>query len=151
MPAPNKAVSSHRSLVFVINPTTLDTLPLTFVENFTAEKAVMSENFITVGSPIPPDNTINIEQGRISWTRVYTQTPELTRVITPRIKEYCQYQAYRLLVVDPCDGKAIALVIDALPEAFGILLTGGRAARSNYTGLCRVVLLEDEINEAIGV
>lgn len=150
-----KAVASHKSLVFVSRNETFgiafDATPIGLVENFTAEKMVMSENFQVIGSRFPPDNTINMEHGRISWSRVYTPEPFLTRIITPRIAEYCSYDSFTLLVMNYCGGnsiedlKPIALAVGCLPEALGILLSGGRAARSSYTGLCRYILLETEI------
>lgn len=150
MPEPNRLVASSRSMLFLISPVSLDSLPLGFVENFSANKQIMSENALAVGAYIPPDNVVNAEQGRVQWGRFYTRDPALTAIVTPRIASFMEFEAYRLLAMDPKDGKAIALAIDVLPEAFDLQLRGGAAARNNYTGLCRAILLDDEISRALG-
>ncbi|GEM_PF-5454153 len=146
-----RAISSVRSALFVVAPVTLDTTPLGYVENFTASKRHMAENIRSIGQPVPPDNVLNFEEGSLNWGRFLTRDPVLTAIITPRIAEFADYSSYDILAMDPDDGKALALAVGVLPQSFDVILRGGAAARNNYSAICRMILLDEEIQQSINV
>ena len=151
MPLPNKAIASSRSVLYLIHPTTFATLPLGFCENFGFQKQISSEAIRAIGCYIPPDVVVNSEMGGINWTRFHTVDGSMARLITPRIAEFTEFKPYSIVSMDPKDGKTICYAVDVVPQVFDLIVRGDAAIRNNYTAICRAVLLDEEVNESMGL
>lgn len=141
-------IPSSRVKLFILAPDQSEPIALGLVEDFSASKNVRSENFLTVGSPVPPDNVSNIEEGRVRWGRVFTPDPQYLAAVTPRIADWTKFGAFNLLALDPDTNDPIALAVGVRPESLDFTVRGGSAARQNYSGLCRYVLLGSEVKQA---
>lgn len=151
MPGPNQAIASVRAKLYLIDPVDLEAVPINLVEDFAANQQHYPENFRTIGEPIPPDNVDNFMEGTVRWGRVHTLNPVLMRIIIPRVAAFTEHESFRVLALDPTDDEPIALCIGVRPQAFDLTLQGGRAARANYSGICRAVIHGEEIKEALGM
>jgi len=141
----HEAIPSSRAKVFLVPPDGSSPIPLALVEDFVASKVIRSENFESLGEPVPPDNVSNNEQGRVRWSKVHQLDSATLAVITPRIARWVAYEAFSILVLDPETNEPIALAVDVRANAFDLSMRAGQAVRANFDGLCRYVLLGDEV------
>lgn len=145
---PQEAIPSCRVKLFILPAGSTDSLPLGLCEDFSANKQIASENIRSIGSPVVPDNVSNIEEGRFRWGKVYQTDEALRRAITPTIREWTEFKAFNLLALDPVDNTPIAMLVDCRPDSVDFTVRGGAAARQNYTGICRFIMLGDEVQQA---
>lgn len=143
-----EALSSARAKLFVLPADQSEPIPLGLVEEFSFQKPIRSENFMTVGSGVVPDNVSNIEEGRVRWGRVYTPDPAVLAAISPRIAQWTKFRPFNVLALDADTGDPIALCVGVRPESVDFSVRGGAAARQNYSGICRYVLVNDEVKQA---
>lgn len=148
MPLQYEPIPSSRAKVFVIPPDGGSPIPLALVEDFVASKVERAENLEGIGEPVPLTNVSNNEQGRCRWSKVHQLDPATLSVVTPRIQRWTAYKAFSILVLDPETNEPIALCVDVRANAFDLSMRSGQAVRSNFDGLCRYVLLGDEVKQA---
>lgn len=142
---PTDAIPSARVALFILPKGGSAPIPLALCEDFAATKAIASENFRTIGTPVVPANVSNIEEGRIRWGKVHTQDPATLATITPLIATWTAHQPFNVLALDPDTGDPVAMAVGVRPESLDLQARGGAAIRQNYTGLCRYVLLGPEV------
>jgi len=148
MPGPNEAVPSSRVKLFILPADQSPPIPLGLCEDASATKVIASENFMTIGDPVVPDNVSNIEQGRVRWGKVHQVNPDVISKLTPRIQRWTQFQPFNVLAIDPDTNDPIWLAVGIRPESIDFNVRGGAAMRQNYQGLCRYVLTDAEVKEA---
>jgi len=145
---PQEAIPSCRVKLFILPADQTDTLPLGLCEDFSANKQIASENFRTVGTGVVPDNVSNIEEGRFRWGKVFQIDEALRAAITPTIREWSSFKPFNLLALDPVDNMPICMLVGCRPDSLDFNARGGAAARQNYTGICRYIMLGDEVQQA---
>jgi len=145
----NEAIPSARVKLFLVPAGSGDTIALGLVEDCSARNDQDSENFKTIGEPIPPDNVTNFEQGRIRWGKVYQANDVQRGIYAPRVAEFTSYESFDLLALDPKDNKPIFLAVGCRPNSVDFTARGGASPREQYDGICRVVLFGQEIQTAL--
>jgi hypothetical protein len=141
-------IPSCRVKLFVMPTDKTQPIPLGLVEDFSATKAIRSENFVTVGDVTPPDNVSNFEDARVRWGKVFQPDPQVLEAITPRIERWTKWKPFNLLALDPDTNEPIAAAIGVRPESIDFTVRGGAAARQQYSGICKKVLLGDEVKQS---
>ena len=144
MPGRDQAISAALAEVFLA-PDGGQPILLGIVEEFRATDQPASENLMSLGRFTPADNVVNQTQGQVSWSRVHTLNPEQLQRIIPVARQFSTYRRFNVLVVDPTDGRPIALCVGVLPTSLDTTFTNGRAARENYTCICLEVVRGDAI------
>jgi hypothetical protein len=145
---PNEAIPSCRVKLFILPAGQNDSLPLGLCEDFSGTKQIASENFRVVGHPVVPDNVSNTEEARFRWGKVHQVDEQLRAAITPTIREWASFKPFNLLALDPIDNTPIAMLVGCRPDSLDFNARGGTAARQNYTGIARYMMLGDEVQQA---
>jgi hypothetical protein len=149
MPGPTEAVASSRAKLYLVPPAAgADPIFLGLVEDVSFDKQIRVENIAEIGTGIVRQNVSNLEEGRVRWGKVHQVDPTTARVLYPQISRWTEYQPFAILLLDPVTNGPIAMAIDVRAETGTFMVRGGSAMRQNFTGICRYVLLDDEVKEA---